>query len=49
LLNAPEDDEPLTQEDIAAMERAQKDVREGRVVSTEELIRNLGRREAYRD
>lgn len=42
LLNAPEDDEPLTQEDIEAIERAQQDVREGRTVTTEELIRNLG-------
>jgi len=42
LLNAPEDDEELTQEDIEAVERAQQDVREGRTVTTEELIRNLG-------
>ena len=42
LLNAPEDDEELTQMDIEAIERAQEDVREGRTVTTEELIRNLG-------
>jgi hypothetical protein len=42
LLSAPEDDEPETDEERAAVERAQTAVREGRTVTTDELIRNLG-------
>jgi hypothetical protein len=42
LLNAPDDDEPLTQADLDGIERAQEDVRNGRVHTTEELMRNLG-------
>jgi hypothetical protein len=39
---APEDDEPLTPEDEAAIEEAWADVRAGRVISDDELGRRLG-------
>jgi hypothetical protein len=38
---APEDDEPLTPEDEAAIEEALEDVRAGRVVRHEDLWRRL--------
>lgn len=38
---APEDDEPLTPEDIAAIEEGKRDVAEGRVFTTEEVCREL--------
>jgi predicted transcriptional regulator len=41
LANAPEDDEPLTDEDIAALDEAYADVAAGRVVSHEEARRRL--------
>jgi hypothetical protein len=33
LRNAPDDDEPLTQEDLEALREAEEDVAQGRVVS----------------
>ncbi len=42
LLNAPVDDEPLTEEDIKEIEEADEDIRRGDVMSTEELKRRLG-------
>jgi len=40
-MEAPEDDEPLTDEDIAAIEEGLEDVRAGRVVSHDEARRLL--------
>jgi len=40
-LNAPEDDEPLTDEDLAAIAEAKADVARGDVVSLEEVERQL--------
>ena len=40
-LNAPEDDEPLTDEDLAAIAEAKADVARGDVVSHEEAERLL--------
>jgi len=42
LLNAPVDDEPLTEEDLKALEEADEDIRRGDVLATEELRRKLG-------
>jgi hypothetical protein len=42
LLNAPVDDEPLTEEDIKALEEADEDIQRGDVMTTEELKRRLG-------
>ena len=42
LMEAPWDDEPLTEEDIKAIEESRKDIAAGRVVSQEELKRELG-------
>lgn len=42
LLEAPEDDEELTDECQAALDEAEEDFRAGRVVSHEELERELG-------
>jgi len=42
LLNAPVDDEPLTEEDVKALEEADEDIRRGDVMTTEELKRRLG-------
>jgi hypothetical protein len=39
---APVDDEPLTDEDRAAIERGREDSRAGRVVTTDELRKRLG-------
>ena len=41
LLNAPEDDEPLTDEDIAAIEEAQADREAGRLIPWEVVRREL--------
>lgn len=41
LKNAPWDDEPLTEEDIKALEEAHEDVKAGRIVSHEEAKRIL--------
>ena len=40
-LNAPEDDEPLTDEDLAAIAEAKADVARGDVVSLKEVERQL--------
>lgn len=42
LLNAPVDDEPLTEEEIKALEEADEDIRRGDVMTTDELRRRLG-------
>ena len=42
LLNAPVDDEPLTEEDVKALEEADEDIRHGRVVSLEQVAEELG-------
>jgi hypothetical protein len=42
LLDAPVDDEPLTKEDIKAMDQADKDIGRGDVITTVELKRRLG-------
>lgn len=41
-MDAPEDDEPLTPEDIAGLEEAYADLAAGRIVSDDELWRRLG-------
>lgn len=41
LRDAPPDDEPLTEEDIAALEEAYEDLAQGRVFSHEEVRRQL--------
>ncbi len=43
-LSAPADDEPVTSEDAAAIERARADLRAGKVVSHEEVLREFGLR-----
>ncbi len=40
--NAPMDDEPLTEEDKVAIREANEDIAAGRVVSHEEMKRELG-------
>jgi hypothetical protein len=42
LLNAPVDDEPLTKEDLKALDQADKDIGRGDVITTVELKRRLG-------
>ena len=42
LAKAPEDDEPLTAEDIAAIEEGLRDVEAGRLIPDDELWRRLG-------
>ena len=42
LADAPEDDEPLTPEDEAAIEEAYRDLAAGNVVPNDELWRRLG-------
>jgi len=42
LVNAPVDDEPMTEEDIEAVRAARLDVQEGRVVSHAEVLREFG-------
>jgi hypothetical protein len=41
-LSAPLDDEPVTNEDAASIERAHADLRAGKVVSHEEVLREFG-------
>jgi predicted transcriptional regulator len=41
IMSAPLDDEPLTPEDLAAIEEGESDIREGRVVSWEEVKKEL--------
>ena len=41
-LSAAEDDEPVTEDDAAAIERAHEDVRAGRVISHDEVLREFG-------
>jgi hypothetical protein len=43
-LSAPPDDEPLTQADVAAIARARDEVRAGKVVSHDEVLREFGLR-----
>jgi hypothetical protein len=43
-LAAPQDDEPVTAGDAAAIHAAQEDVRAGRVVSHDEVLREFGLR-----
>lgn len=43
-LSAAEDDEPVTEADAAAIARAHEDVRAGRVVSHDEILREFGLR-----
>jgi hypothetical protein len=45
LLNAPEDDEPLTEEDLQALEEARADREAGRTITLDEYI---ARRESRR-
>lgn len=45
LINAPFDDEPWTDKDEAALEEAWEDVRAGRVVPHEEVVRSLSERQ----
>ncbi len=42
LAEAPLDDEPLTDEDIAAMKEAKADKAAGRLISHEEMMREFG-------
>ncbi|MEX0784106.1 MAG: hypothetical protein WD557_15805 [Dehalococcoidia bacterium] len=42
LLNAPEDDEPTTPEDLEAIERGYRSIREGRGIPHAEVERLLG-------
>ena len=42
LAEAPWDDEPLTEEDIAAIEEAKEDIAAGRLIPAEELYKELG-------
>ena len=41
-LSALPDDEPVTEDDAAAIARARAEVREGRVVSHDEVLRKFG-------
>lgn len=41
LREAPPDDEPITQEDLAAIEEAWEDVRRGRLIPHEEIRRRV--------
>jgi hypothetical protein len=43
-LFAPTDDEPVTEGDAAAIERAREEVRLGKVVSHDDVLRELGLR-----
>jgi hypothetical protein len=42
--SAPTDDEPVSEEDAAAVERAQAEIRAGKVVSHDEILREFGLR-----
>ncbi len=41
LMNAPEDDEPLTDEDLKALDEAREDREHGRTISLDEYARQL--------
>jgi hypothetical protein len=41
-LSAPPDDEPLTEADVAAIARARDEVRAGKVISHDEILREFG-------
>ena len=41
-LSAPEDDEPVTEGDVAAIGRAREAVQAGNVISHEEMLREFG-------
>jgi hypothetical protein len=43
-LSAPPDDEPVTEGDVAAINRARNDIQAGRVVSHEDILREFGLR-----
>ena len=43
-LSAPSDDEPVTEADAAAITRAREDVRAGKVISHDEILREFGLR-----
>ena len=42
LAEAPWDDEPLTEEDLAAIKEAKEDIAAGRLIPAEELYKELG-------
>jgi hypothetical protein len=42
ILNAPEDDEPEIDEERLAVDEAREDIRAGRVVSLDQVKRELG-------
>ena len=42
LAEAPWDDEPLSDEDIAALAEAREDIKAGRLIPAEEVYRELG-------
>jgi len=42
LAEAPLDDEPLTDEDVAALAEAKEDIKAGRLISHEEIMREFG-------
>lgn len=42
LVEAPLDDEPLTDEDIAALEEAREEMKAGKLTSHDEVMRELG-------
>jgi hypothetical protein len=43
-LSAPPDDEPVTDEDVAAIARAREEVLSGKVISHDEILREFGLR-----
>ncbi|HYL73237.1 MAG TPA: hypothetical protein VEU96_03480 [Bryobacteraceae bacterium] len=43
-LLAPQDDEPVTRADASAIERARDEVRSGKIVSHDEVLREFGLR-----
>lgn len=43
-LSSPQDDEPVTREDAEAIAHAHSDVRAGKIVSHEEVLREFGTR-----
>ena len=43
-LSAPPDDEPVTSDDAAAIAKAREDVRAGRAVSHDDVLREFGLR-----
>lgn len=42
LANAPYDDEPLTEEDKKAIQKARKDIKAGRITPFEDVVKELG-------